>query len=186
VDLCATSNDACPERIVNVNHEIMHNFDAVNFKFTTTLDEDVANESWGIRQFFLYVAACSNHCEECLGPNGKDCLACESPFVLQDGDCKDPGTWESFYEDFTSNDFTDAKDWVIESTFKGTTDVITDCGGTKLVGGYGVFGDKAKVSREFTDLPTHKRVRVRVEVWKIDAWDGEELFLNIDGERVWS
>lgn len=29
-------------------------------------------------------------------------------------------------------------------------------------------------------------MRVLVEVWKIDAWDGETIFINLDGNKVWS
>lgn len=47
--LCSRSIADSPEKIVNVNHEVPHNFDAVRLELTTTLDEDMSNESFGIR-----------------------------------------------------------------------------------------------------------------------------------------
>jgi hypothetical protein len=55
VELCGGSNDGYPEKVVNVNQEVPHTFNAVNLKLTSTLDEGADNESWGVRQFYLYV-----------------------------------------------------------------------------------------------------------------------------------
>ena len=44
---------------------------------------------------------------------------------------------------------------------------------------------KAVASKKFSGLPEHKRLRVRVELWKIDAWDGEELFIKLDDNEIW-
>jgi hypothetical protein len=48
-----------------------------------------------------------------------------------------------------------------------------------------VFAKDAAVKRTFSNLPAHKRIRVLAEVWKIDAWDGETIFINLDGRKVW-
>lgn len=58
--------------------------------------------------------------------------------------------------------------------------MVTDCGGTKLFGGFEKFGKDASVSKTFEDIPRHKRVRVLFELWKIDSWDGEDAFVKLD------
>ena len=42
-----------PERLINANVETNHNYDAVNFRFTSSLPSDIKLgwASWGIRQF---------------------------------------------------------------------------------------------------------------------------------------
>lgn len=36
--------------------------------FTSTLDEEAANESWGIREFTLSILPCPTECGVCSGP----------------------------------------------------------------------------------------------------------------------
>jgi len=35
--------------------EVPHNFNAANIKLTSTLTKDASVNSWGVRQFYLYV-----------------------------------------------------------------------------------------------------------------------------------
>lgn len=55
VELCYGGGAGSPEKIVNVNREVFHTMDAVLLEFKTTLDEGADNESWGLRQFYLWV-----------------------------------------------------------------------------------------------------------------------------------
>jgi len=53
-----------------------------------------------------------------------------------------------------------------------------------LVGGFNIFGAKALARKSWT-VPKHKRMRIMVQMWKIDSWDGEFLFIDVDGSRIW-
>lgn len=54
-----------------------------------------------------------------------------------------------------------------------------------MAGGYNVFGTKAIAKKTF-NLSGHKSLRLKVQLWKIDSWDYEELFIQVDGQIVWS
>lgn len=66
--------------------------------------------------------------------------------------------------------------------FKDNKDVATTCGGIKLVGGYERFGKDASASKVLNNIPKHRRVKIVAEVWKIDAWDGNDLQISVDGK----
>lgn len=34
-------------------------------------------------------------------------------------------------------------------------------------------------------LPSHTKVKIKFQVWKIDSWDGERLSLYVDGSEAW-
>lgn len=34
-------------------------------------------------------------------------------------------------------------------------------------------------------LGAHSALRLKVSLWKLDSWDGEVLFIKIDGAFVW-
>jgi hypothetical protein len=64
------------------------------------------------------------------------------PFVMNKGKCDISGKWVKLYEDFNGKDFKIVvpSEWTFSDVFKGNADMVTDCGGTKLVGGYERFG----------------------------------------------
>lgn len=50
------NNKDWAEKVVNVEVEIPHRQPAATISMTSTLDEDFDNESWGIRDFYLFIA----------------------------------------------------------------------------------------------------------------------------------
>ena len=73
----------------------------------------------------------------------------------------------------------DLSSWVIEN--QNEQNFITKCRDTSLVGGYNAFGSKAKMSKSYTDLPPHYKVRVAISVYTIDSWDDEQFEIYADG-----
>lgn len=65
VELCGTDTGAnqgangWPEKVVNVEFMVNHRNAAVKLDLTSTLNEGLDNESWGIRDFFLFAARCA-------------------------------------------------------------------------------------------------------------------------------
>jgi hypothetical protein len=53
------------------------------------------------------------------------------------------------------------------------------------VGGYNKFGEGAMATKKMK-LPDHKRIRIKVQLWKIDSWDGEELYIRVGEVKVFS
>lgn len=67
-----------------------------------------------------------------------------------------------------TNEFVDNDGWEVT----GASEVVTDCGGTKLFGGFEKFVKGVSTTRTFNDIPDHKRIKISMELWKIDNWDG--------------
>lgn len=38
----------------------------------------------------------------------------------------------------------------------------------------------------FTNIPPHNYLRLRITMYKIDRWDGEELLILGDDKLIWS
>lgn len=58
---------------------------------TSTLDEDPLNESWGVRDFQLFLGKCYRGCTACTGGSKADCTTCGLGFELSNGECKEAG-----------------------------------------------------------------------------------------------
>lgn len=53
--------------------DVDHTGDQAKIEFTTTLDEAPNNESFGLRDLYIFYASCANNCAECTGPKESDC-----------------------------------------------------------------------------------------------------------------
>lgn len=42
-------------------------------------------------------------------------------------------------------------------------------------------GIKATLSRKFTSLPSHYKIRIVANVFYIDTWDSEYFYVSVDG-----
>ncbi len=63
----------------------------------------------------------------------------------------------------------------------------TTCGGFgTILGGYGQFGSGVTATRTWTGLPDHSEAKVAFRYVKIDTWDNETAWLQVDGKQVWT
>lgn len=90
----------------------------------------------------------------------------------------------------------DTPQWkmVLEEDFSGnaegwTNNVVTECGGVRMLGGYCKFGG-GEIFKVFSDLPPHTNIRIQATFHFIDAWDTESGFMRInngkDGEMQYA
>ncbi|CAD8105868.1 unnamed protein product [Paramecium primaurelia] len=86
--------------------------------------------------------------------------------------------WVTHYTAFTSAEINDLDGWVVKKAFKGNT--FSKCDKISLVGGYGAFGKGATALKQLT-LPPHYKLKINVQLWKIDSWDNEIMFVLVDG-----
>jgi len=67
--------------------------------------------------------------------------------------------------------------------------VLSECGGIKMLGGYCEFG-AGEVVKTFDNLPFHSQIRIESTFHFIDAWHGEAGFLRVnngkDGEMQYA
>jgi len=57
--------------------------------------------------------------------------------------------------------------------------------GDNFLGGHCRFA-ATNTSKRFVALPHHEKVKVRARLHFIDEWEGESLFLQVNGQTVWS
>lgn len=62
--------------------------------------------------------------------------------------------------------------------------VYTSCDGTRLYGGYRVFGQGSSATL-FLELPSHFQVTIQFTLYKIDSWDNEVFLMYVDGKQVY-
>lgn len=55
-----------------------------------------------------------------------------------------------------------------------------------MLGGYNKFGRGAAVERFVNKLPVHSNIKVKLQLWKIDSWDDEFLFVTVDGQLMYT
>jgi hypothetical protein len=111
VQLCGTDKGGkqganWAEKVVNVEFALAHKSEGLNMKMSSTLNEDFNNESWGIRDFFLFAGLCHKHCSSCTGPGPSDCTSCGRDHILDNGMCREGGNWYIIGK-FFMNDETD-------------------------------------------------------------------------------
>ena len=122
---------------------------------TSTLDEAPINESWGVRDFYLFYAACSPNCGKCTGPLPKDCTCiilfnkeCSNNWVMQNGNCAPLANFVLLESSFWDDKFSSLDDWVLAKNMGGN--LIYDCNGKTLVGGYKSLGAGATATKKFS------------------------------------
>ena len=86
------------------------------------------------------------------------------------------GGWTLIFED----DFEDAPDprWSLSETYP--------CGEwSTILGGYGIIAGGEISIRLSTQGVPHTELRANLDYIKIDSWDGEEGYVEIDGQSIW-
>ena len=86
------------------------------------------------------------------------------------------GGWMLIYQD----DFQ-------QSTSQWSNNTITSCGTFgRILGGYNVFGSGATVQSIFAGLTPHSTAKITFDFLRLDSWDGEYAYLQVNGTSVWS
>jgi hypothetical protein len=62
---------------------------------------------------------------------------------------------------------------------------VSNCAGVPLLGGYSVFGPRSALTRNVVKLPVHNVARIKVQIWKIDSWNGETFSIYADSVLVY-
>ncbi|CAD8081397.1 unnamed protein product [Paramecium sonneborni] len=86
--------------------------------------------------------------------------------------------WEKYYNAFNDNNMSEIEFW---SQNTGIQNLIYSCEDKKMFGGYGIFGSKTIVSKQFI-LPPHFKIKIKLDFWKLDSWDGE--FIQIISDEI--
>lgn len=155
------------DAIVDIDVTVLNSDTAVEVEFRTTLDQGAGDESWGVRDFYLYLGHCAEGCFDCVGNRKQDCLV--------------PNTPSLYYSAFSGSDWpnSDMEGWNVLSSYNKNSQVTT-CKQYRIFGGYGVLGANSALT-SVIQLPPHYLVRVQFNFYKIDSWDNEAFYIYLDG-----
>jgi len=93
---------------------VAHTRDIAEVRITSNLNEAADNESWGIRDFFLFTAGCSaTNCTTCTGPGDNDCTKCAENYALSNGKCNLLANFILLNKAFEAKTFTGIDGWTI-------------------------------------------------------------------------
>lgn len=133
--ICGQSqNGGSNEDIYDVDVTFEHTGASVTVEILSTLVGSAGQRSWGIRDFQLYSIALQTVHDE--GVNDESI----------------------FYKAFQGNTFVGLDGWNIVLPYDENG--ITSCGGTRLLGGFGVIGKGSSLVKQI-DLPPHSGVDIR-------------------------
>ncbi|CAK69062.1 unnamed protein product (macronuclear) [Paramecium tetraurelia] len=188
IELCGVkqNNPGHGEKIVAIKIIQKHQEPSLKMTFSSSLTMETNQQSWGVRDFFLFAAQCTKFCDECVGNAENECTKYHSNHTLQNEKYLNKNQWYfASKEFFDMESFQKIEQWNFqELDHSSPNPPITKCSDIDLIGGYESFGKKTKASKKFI-LPKHDYVRVRATIYKIDNWEGEEFTMSIDNSEVW-
>lgn len=162
---CGVDHVHYQEQLEQISIVAPHKMTNLVITMTTNLDEAANNESWGIRDFQIFVYTCAANCVICDSSSPDGC-----------------SVWTKFQFNYVTNDPSFGNEgWAVQ----GTNPAITQCSGIYLFGGFNAFGNGVTITKTFASLPQHKGMNIKMQFWKLDSWDNEWAYMNADGNRIW-
>lgn len=136
----------------NVEVTFAHSLYTTTLEFSSNVNEHANNESWGIRDFYIY-----------------------TDVIDSDIDSNKP-----VYSAFTTATINkaDIAGWTINKP--KSKNLITTCGKDQMFGGYNVFGVGSSAILN-VDLNPHYEITIALNFFKLDSWDNEVFLLFVDG-----
>jgi hypothetical protein len=64
-----------------------HNSSSANINFTSSVANNAAIQSWGIKDLMIVLKTCDISCTACFGPSSQQCIVCASGFYLIGNAC---------------------------------------------------------------------------------------------------
>lgn len=78
-----------------------------------------------------------------------------------------------------------ASGWTIAGDFSAVN-YVTQCGDYKIVGGNGLFGANALLTKTYNELPPHLNLRISFFLMKIAYWNQNNFILQVDEKTVFT
>ncbi|CAD8127669.1 unnamed protein product [Paramecium sonneborni] len=157
------------DQIHEIKFEINHNGLSTNLYLSSTLDSNPWDESWGFRNFRLFIYQC---------PSG--CLICSEDD--QQSNCIIWVLFQSFYTEIDPNLF-EVEGWNIENQQDKKK---KKCKSIPVICGDNICGLDTIIFKNFYSLPFHTKMKIKFKYLKIDSWEiNDQALLKVDGEIKW-
>ncbi|CAD8089306.1 unnamed protein product [Paramecium primaurelia] len=144
-----------------------HNYQSLFILMTSDLDQGSTNESWGIRNFKLYIYPCPSGCQTCVSTDSReDCIY-----------------WKIIENSLVSVDFNsfNVDGWTIERGCKFTS----QCLSIPLLGGYDCTGRTSQLFKKI-NLSAHSQVKIKFRFMFLDRWNSKSAYLYVDNNLKWT
>ncbi|CAD8105125.1 unnamed protein product [Paramecium sonneborni] len=157
------------DQIKDIQFEIDHKGLTTNLYLSSTLDSNPWDESWGFRNFRLYIYQCPSGCLICSQDDYQsDCLV----WVL----------FDSFYTEIDPNLF-EVEGWNIDNQQVAKK---KKCKSVPIICGESLCGKDTIISKNFYSLPIHTKMKIKFKYLKVDSWEiNDQIILKVDGEIKW-
>ncbi|CAK87954.1 unnamed protein product, partial (macronuclear) [Paramecium tetraurelia] len=151
-----------------LNYTQVHSSPTVVIVLTTSGGKPVSQQSWGIRDVYIYVEKC---------PDG--CLLCKATDYLTI-QCL---VWSVLYRSWTQLNINQISSdgWNVNLGIAEAT----QCGSTALFGGYLKTGAGTVISQSFINIPQHDKLKIQFLWMKTDFWQSNQAQMLVDDDLVW-
>ncbi|CAK92089.1 unnamed protein product (macronuclear) [Paramecium tetraurelia] len=163
-DICGKSSG---EFVVQINIMQPHNFQSLFILMTSNLDQQPNDESWGIRNFKLYIYPCPSGCQICVSTDlREDCII-----------------WNNIEKSLLSVDFNSFNfdGWTIDQGYKFTS----YCLSIPMIGGYLLTGENSYMFKTI-NLSAHSQIIIQFRFIFLDSWNAKHAYLYIDNNVIWT
>ncbi|CAD8114585.1 unnamed protein product [Paramecium primaurelia] len=167
-NICGQTGNHRSDSSHEIQFEFPHTGTTTFIQLTSTLDQIPFDESWGFRNFRIFLYLC---------PSG--CLTCSQSDTQTE--CK---TWiitNTFFTE-TQYDLFSTDGWNIlngDYTKQQCSMIPSTCG-------YGVCGKDTKLTLNLVSLPFHTRMKIKFKYLKIDSWEyNDYAILQVNQNLRW-
>ncbi|CAD8170515.1 unnamed protein product [Paramecium octaurelia] len=166
--ICGQTGNHRQDSIQEIQTEFLHSGATAFIELTTTLDQIPFDESWGFRNFRLFLYLCPSGCLTCTYENSQ--AECQTWIITN-----------SFYTDIQYSSFS-TSGWNVlngDSTKQQCSMIPSVCG-------YGVCGKDTQLTITFVQLPFHTRMKIKFKYLKIDSWElSDQAILYVNQNLRW-
>ncbi|CAD8106425.1 unnamed protein product [Paramecium sonneborni] len=157
--ICGQTGNDRKDSIFDIQFSFPHTGTTSFIELTSTLDQIPFDESWGFRNFRLFLFLCPSGCLICSESNSK--AECQTWIIIG-----------SFYTAIEYNSFS-TDGWTI---LNGDLNK-QQCSQIPSICGYGACGKDTKLIYTSISLPFHSQMKIKFKYLKIDSWESRDYAL---------
>ncbi|CAD8083149.1 unnamed protein product [Paramecium primaurelia] len=169
-EICGQPGSNRKDQIHQIEIEFDHTGLTSFIQLTSNLNDSADDESWGFRNFRIYIFECPPQCYVCSKVDQQ--LQCEK--------------WIRAYSIFTQLLENEFQENTLISVINGETTKQL-CSQIPIMCGYGVCGRDTIIQMNNLQLPFHTRIKIKLKYLIIDSWESTDYAkILVDGVLRWT
>ncbi|CAD8169663.1 unnamed protein product [Paramecium pentaurelia] len=169
-EICGQPGSNRKDQIHQIEIEFDHTGLTSFIQLTSNLNDSAHDESWGFRNFRIYIYECPPQCYVCSKVDQQ--LQCEK--------------WIRAYSIFTQLLENEFQENTLISVINGATTKQL-CSQIPMMCGYGVCGRDTIIQMNNLQLPFHTRIKIKLKYLIIDSWESTDYAqILVDGVLRWT